>query len=315
MSTCDAALLIAFGGPEKMEDVRPFLANVLRGRSVPPERIEAVVHHYEVIGGRSPLNELTRLQAETLRKRLRIQGPALPVYVGMRNWTPYLQETLEQMRADGVRRAVGLIMSAQQSEAGWDRYQDDVRHARAAVGPAAPEVDFARSWAFHPLFISAVAMRTAEALEHIQAERRAHTCLIFTAHSIPTAMAAMGPYVAQVTDGARRVAERVGLSDWRIAYQSRSGNPREPWLEPDINVALRAVAEGGARDVVVVPIGFVCDHVEVLYDLDVGARQTAAALGLNFVRARAVNDHTAFIEMMADVIRNHVGHPLARSDW
>lgn len=297
----DAVLLIAFGGPEKMDDVRPFLDNVLRGRPVPPERLADVVHHYELIGGRSPLNELTRSQAAALRERL----PDVPVYIGMRNWTPYLHETLAQMQRDGVTRATGFIMSAQQSEAGWDRYQQDVANARSTVGPPAPEIDFVEGWPLHPLFIQAVVARTRGVWESLPPDRRADARLIFTAHSIPMAMAARAPYAEQVTAGSRLVADQLGAAHWRIAYQSRSGNPRDPWLEPDINDALRAEAAAGARDVVVVPIGFVCDHVEVLYDLDIEARQTAAELGLTFARARAVNDHPLFIDMMVDVIRGH----------
>jgi ferrochelatase len=303
MSTYDSILLIAFGGPEKPADVRPFLANVVRGRPVPPERLDVVAHHYEIMGGRSPLNERTFEQAAALRLRLRDEGPDLPVYVGMRNWTPYLKETLDRMRSDGCRRAIGFILSAQQSEAGWERYQRNVAEARAAVGAAAPAVDFTGGWALHPLFIEAAAARVTEALAQLPAANRSAARLIFTAHSIPTAMAARSPYVAQVTEGGRLVAERVRMPRWQIAFQSRSGNPREPWLEPDINDALRGAAAEGARTIIVAPIGFVCDHVEVLYDLDVEARQTAADLGLDFVRAPAMNDHPIFIRMMADVIR------------
>jgi protoporphyrin/coproporphyrin ferrochelatase len=302
----DAVLLVAFGGPNCMEDVRPFLANVLRGRPIPPERVEAVVHHYEVIGGRSPLNELTLRQAEALRACLAHQGPHLPVYVGMRNWHPYLRDTLDGMRRDGVQRAVGLILAAQESDAGWGRYQRDVAEARAGLDGGAPVVDFAPSWHRHPLFIDAVADRAATALASIPAERRAGTRLVFTAHSIPTAMAAASPYESQLHAGAAQVARRLGFATHTLAYQSRSGNPREPWLGPDIGEAVRALATSGGRDLLVVPLGFVCDHVEVLYDLDVEARQIAAELGVGFTRAPTVNDHPRFIAMLADVVAAHV---------
>jgi len=299
----DAVLLIAFGGPNAMDEVRPFLANVLRGRPVPPERLEAVVHHYELIGGRSPLTELTLRQARGLAAELQAHGPALPVYVGMRNWAPYLHETLAQMAEDGARRAVGLILSPQQNDAGWGRYQRDVVDARAQVGAAAPRVDYADEFHAHPLFIKALSENVAAALAQVPDARRATAHLVFTAHSIPTAMAAASPYVAQITEGAQLVAARVGQARWSVAYQSRSGNPRDPWLEPDICDVVRTLAADGVRDVVVLPIGFVCDHVEVLYDLDIEARQVADALDVHFVRAATVNDHPMFLRALADLVR------------
>jgi len=272
----DAVLLIAFGGPTAMNEVRPFLDNVASGRAISPERLDAVAHHYELIGGRSPLNEITLRQGQALGAELRAGGSPLPVYVGMRNWTPYLHETLQRMATAGVRRAVGVILSAQQNDAGWWRYQRDVAAARARVGTAAPQIDYVEEWHAHPLFIAAMADRIATALTAIPVGRRAATMIVFTAHSIPTAMAAASPYVAQITEGARLTAETIGHARWSIAYQSRSGNPREPWLEPDVCAVIRDLARAGERDVVVAPIGFVCDHVEVLYDLDTEARQAAA---------------------------------------
>ncbi|HSP99921.1 MAG TPA: ferrochelatase [Candidatus Dormibacteraeota bacterium] len=302
MAAYDAVLLIAFGGPERMEDVRPFLANVLRGRPAPPERVEEVVHHYELIGGRSPLTELTLRQATALQTLLAETRPALPVYVGMRNWHPYLADTLAAMQRDGVRRAVGLILAAQQNDAGWGRYQRDVAEARAALGDAAPAVDFAPNWHAHPLFIDAVADRARHALAALPAARRRGIQLVFTAHSIPLAMAAAAPYEGQLRIGAALVAEHLGFRDHRLAYQSRSGNPRDPWLEPDIGTLIREEAGRGTRELLVVPIGFVCDHVEVLYDLDIEARQIAAAAGIGFTRAETVNDHPSFIRMLAALV-------------
>ncbi|MBI3077860.1 MAG: ferrochelatase [Deltaproteobacteria bacterium] len=298
-----AALLIAFGGPDRMEDVRPFLANVLRGRPVPPARIEEVVRHYEEIGGRSPLTELTFRQAAALQEQLRQAGVALPVHVGMRNWSPYLHETLACLAGEGVRRAVGLILAPHQSEASWTNYQESVAEARGRIGPQAPEVEYTPPWFDHPLFIEAMADRTAEALAQVPEARRERAPLVFTAHSIPVAMAEASPYVEQLTTSARLVARRLGRSAWSIVYQSRSGSPREPWLEPDIGDALRALAAEGATDVVVVPIGFVCDHVEVLWDLDIYARGIATQAGLGFHRAPTANDHPVFVRMMADLVR------------
>jgi ferrochelatase len=298
----DAVLLLAFGGPTRPEEIRPFLANVTRGRAIPPERLDEVARHYEAIGGRSPLAELTFRQARKLEEALAVAGPPLPVHVGMRNWAPSIEETVARMADAGVRRAVGLILSPHASEASRERYLEQVDSARAAAGPGAPEMRWAPSWNTHPLFVTAVADATVAALVTIPASRRAAAAVVFTAHSIPTAMAERSPYVAEIAASASAVAERLGRARWQVAYQSRSGGPREPWLEPDVNDALRALAAGGTRDVVVVPIGFVCDHVEVLYDLDVEARATARTAGLGFARASTVNDHPLFIRMLADVV-------------
>jgi ferrochelatase len=304
MDSHQAILLVGFGGPNSADDIRPFLANVLRGRPVPPGRIDEVAHHYERMGGRSPYNELTFRQAEALRDLLRAEGPPLPVFVGFRNWHPYLHETLALLRQSGVRRAVGFILAAQQSDASWDRYQRDVAAARESVGADAPQIDFVPGWHDHPLFVDAVAERVGEALRSSQHPLPVSDMrLIFTAHSIPTSVADASPYVAQLEAQARRIAGRFPGLAYRLAYQSRSGNPRDPWLEPDIGDALREEAANGTRGVVVAPLGFLCDHVEVLYDLDVEAKRIADSLGLPMVRARTVNDHPLFVRMMADVVR------------
>ncbi|HXJ78200.1 MAG TPA: ferrochelatase [Candidatus Methylomirabilis sp.] len=303
MSDVDAVLLIAFGGPEKPEDIRPFLRIVTAGRSIPPDRIEEVARHYEAIGGRSPLGELTRRQAAALGQILTEQGDARPVYVGMRNWHPFLRETLAEMRQHGHHCALGIILSSFQTEASWERYVDDVAAARAEIGAAAPEIVFASPWAEHSLFIDAMVDRIAIALGEVPAAQRDAAHLVFTAHSVPVAMAAGSPYSTQLEAASGRIAARLAHRRWSVAYQSRSGSPREPWLVPDVGDALRAAAGAGARDVVVAPIGFVCDHVEVLYDLDVEARQLATTLGLGFHRAAAANDHPRFIEMLADLVR------------
>ncbi len=303
MSALDAVLLIAFGGPERSEDIRPFLQRVAAGRRIPPERLEEVAHHYELIGGRSPLNELTLRQADALRRLLERDGVALPVYVAMRNWHPFLDGTLAEMKGRGHRRAVGIILSAFQAEASWERYIGDVARAREKVGADAPEVFFAPPWFDHPRFIEAVSDRAANALARVSRDRRRATPLVFTAHSVPKAMADGSPYVAQFTTASRSVAERLNRSRWSLAYQSRSGSPDEPWLEPDISDVLRELAAERAGDVVVVPIGFVSDHVEVLYDLDIEARRLADTLGLRLHRAAAVNDHPAFAAMLAELVR------------
>ena len=302
-SAIDSVLLIAFGGPTAPAEIRPFLANVARGRNIPRERLEEVARHYEAMpGGRSPLNALTEAQAAGLRAALVRGGRPLPVYVGMRNWHPFLHETLAAMAADGRRRAVGLILSAFRSEASWERYAADVAAARARVA-GAPEVVYAPPWFEHEHFIAAAADRAAAALGEIPPQARERTPLVFTAHSIPRAMAATSPYVADFGAAAAAVARRLRHARWLLAYQSRSGGPRDPWLEPDVGEAIRDLAKAGERRVVLAPIGFVVDHVEVLYDLDTEARAVAAQHGVAYHRAAAVNDHPEFVEMLAELVR------------
>jgi len=307
MSAIDSVLLVAFGGPTAPHEIRPFLEIVTRGRGIPVERLEEVAHHYEEMpGGRSPLAELTFAQARGLEQALAQSGPALPVFVGMRNWHPFLHETLAEMAGKGARRALAVILSPLRTEASWDRYMQDVAEARARVA-GAPEVGFAPAWFESPRFVAAVADRARAALAEVPADARASTRLVFTAHSVPTAMAAASPYVSDLNAASRAVVRRLGPTQWSIAYQSRSGSPRQPWLEPDIGDALRRLAADGARHVVVVPIGFVCDHVEMLYDLDVEARRVAASAGLALHRAAAVNDHPEFVAMLADLVRGAQG--------
>jgi ferrochelatase len=279
----------------------------LEGRPVPPQRLEEVVRHYELFNGHSPLNEITFRQATALQTLLDREGPRMPVYVGMRNWHPHFHETLEKMRQDGMRRALGFILSAQQSEAGWDRYQENIVAVRERIGPSAPVIAYIPEWHSHPLFIAAEVELVQHALAQLSSARRAVAPLLFTAHSVPLARPGTPRYVDQISEGAHLVAEKLGHARWSVVYQSRSGDPRTPWLEPDIGAVLPRLAADGVRDVVVVPIGFVCDHIEVLYDLDTAAQRVAAAHHVNMVRASTVNDHPTFIRMMAAVVRDAVG--------
>jgi ferrochelatase len=298
----DAVLLIAFGGPTAPAEIRPFLDIVTRGRRIPPERLDEVAHHYEQMpGGRSPLNALTEAQAAGLRAALAAAGRPLPVFVGMRNWHPFLHETLGAMAARGHRRALGIILSSFRTEASWGRYQADVAAARERT-PGAPAVVFAPPWFEHPGFIAAAAEGAAGALAEVPAAERATTPLVFTAHSVPVAMAEASPYVADFTATARAVATRLGHARWSLAYQSRSGSPHDPWLEPDVTDVLRAVGKDGTRHVVLAPVGFVCDHVEVLYDLDVEAKWIAAEHGVTLHRAPTVSAHPSFIATLADLV-------------
>ena len=297
-----AILLIAFGGPTAPEGIRPFLARVTSGIPIPSERLEEVAHHYEAVGGKSPLNEITFRQAGALQTLLNARGKRLPVYVGMRNSPPFFAETLKQMANDGVRNALGFILSSHRTEASWERYQKNIADARAEVGSNGPAVDYCDGWHDHPLFIQSWVELIESAFTQIVPDRRSSTPLIFTAHSLPTAMAARSLYVEQLNTSARMIADKLGHPYWSLAYQSRSGKPTDPWLEPDIGNALRKLAAEGRKEVIVAPIGFVCDHVEVLYDLDVEARRIAKDLNLNMVRANCPNDDPTFISMIADVI-------------
>lgn len=299
----DSVLLMAYGAPESMEEVRPFLDNVLRGMPVPKERYEAVVHHYELIGGKSPLNELTARQAQGLRESLETQGLNLPVYVGMRFAKPYMFTAIRDMIRDGRRRAVGIVLAPYRCEPSFEKYQEAVQEVLDRADPeVAPRVDFVEPWFDHPLFADAQADIVGQAFEKIPADRRAAARLIFTAHSIPIAVADRCPYVSQIETACQNVADRLGSVSWKLVWQSRSGNPRTPWLEPDVNAALATVQSEGVRDVVLCPIGFISDHVEVMYDLDHEAAETCRSLGLNMVRAGTVNDHPAFIRALGDLV-------------
>jgi protoporphyrin/coproporphyrin ferrochelatase len=309
---CDSVMIIGFGGPTASDEVRPFLDRVLQGRPVPRERFEDVVHHYELLGGRSPYNDLTMRQAAALRESLRRDGIEVPVVIGMRNTRPFMDDALGELAAIGARRTFGFILAAHRCEASWDRYQSDVNAARARVGGSAPEFDYAPEWHNDPLFIIAAADRVREALGRLPERDREHAQFIFTAHSIPVTMAERAPYADQIKESATMVATAVGNPSWRIAYQSRSGSPRDPWLGPDINEVMRELGKSGDRAAVIVPIGFLCDHVEVLYDLDIEAAQIARESGVTMVRAATVSDHPQFIELMATLVRAHLLPSLIR---
>ncbi len=301
-----AILLIAFGGPTRPEEIRPFLARVTEGLPIPPERLEQVAHHYQAVGGKSPLNEITLRQAHALGKLLNEHNQRLPVYVGMRNSGPFFADTLRRMSNDGIKQALGFILSSHRTEASWERYQKNIADARAELGGAAPEVDYCEGWHDHPLFIQCWAELIAAAFARIAPERRNSAPLIFTAHSLPAAMAARSHYVDEVQTTARLIANSLNRDRWSLAYQSRSGRPSDPWLEPDIGKMIRDFAARSVKDVVVAPMGFVCDHVEVLYDLDIETKRLAADLGMNFVRASCPNDHPAFIRMIASVVEEGI---------
>ncbi len=292
-----AVLFASFGGPETPEDIMPFLEHVTRGRGIPRERLVGVADHYRHIGGRSPINAITRAQAAGLQAALAKAGDPRRVYIGQRHAAPFFEEALARMRDDGVQRALVFITAAYRSEASLERYVAAIEAARAQAGPGAPAVEFVAPWSDHPLFIAALAARAGQAAAPPAAP------WVFTAHSIPCAMAKESVYVEELRRTARLVAERCGVADWSLAFTSRSGSPRDAWLEPDVLKVIRAAAERGTRDLVLVPFGFVADHVEVLYDLDVEAKAAADAAGVRLHRVPTVGEHPLFLEMMCDVVR------------
>ena len=304
----DALLVLSFGGPEQREDVIPFLENVLRGRNVPRERMLEVAEHYYHFGGRSPINDQNRALIEALASEL--SDLDLPVYWGNRNWHPFLADTLRKMTAVGIRRALVFVTSAFGSYSGCRQYLEDMQRARAEV-PGAPLLEKIRAFYNHPGFIETMVDRTRSALEEIPGPRRTSAEVVFTAHSIPLSMAASSPYVDQLRESCTAVACGAGVERWRMAYQSRSGPPTQPWLEPDILETLRTLQAAGQRDIVVTPIGFISDHMEVLYDLDTEARTTAEQLGLNLVRAATPGAHPRFIKMIRELVLERLsGHPM-----
>ena len=298
----DALLVVSFGGPESKDDVLPFLENVLRGRNVPRERMLAVAEHYYHFNGVSPINAQNRALIDALEQELAAHGPVLPIYWGNRNWHPLLAETLRQMRDSGVQRVLAFFTSVFSSYSGCRQYREDLAQAQAEVGEGAPQIDKLRVFYNHPGFIAPMVERVREAFAQIPAERRATARLCFTAHSIPNSMADNCAYVAQLQEACRLVTEGLGREQWRLVYQSRSGPPTQPWLEPDILDYLRELRQQAVQDVVVVPIGFISDHMEVLYDLDTEAQQLADELNLNLVRAGTVGTHPRFITMIRELI-------------
>jgi len=298
----DAVIMIGYGGPEKPEDILPFLRNATKGRGIPEERLKEVARHYEKIGGRSPINELTFKQARGLERELEEMGHKLPVYVGMRNWRPLLADTVKRMAEDGVRSAVGIILSAYQSPASWEQYMENFGDALAESG-VEMDVAYTPPVFDHPLFIESLAENVSACLDHIPEAERAGAKLIFTAHSIPVVMADRAPYVQQLETASGLVAGRVGRGDdWMLCYQSRSGRPQDPWLEPDICDVVRDLARRGVKYVIVEPIGFICDHVEVLFDIGVEAKEAAEEAGVELLRAETVNDHRKFLRALADLV-------------
>jgi ferrochelatase len=300
----DAVLIVSFGGPEKPEDVMPFLENVTRGRNIPYERLHEVAQHYLHFGGKSPINDQNRALIASLARELDEHGSKLPIYWGNRNWHPFLPDTLRQMRSDGIKRAIAFMTSAYSSYSGCRQYRENVQSAQNAIGEGAPQVEKLRVFYNHPHFIEPSADRLREALERFSSGQKVY--VIFTAHSIPVSMAQASDYSKQLQETARLVAETSGVQHWKLVYQSRSGPPGQPWLEPDVLDYVRKISDLGVRNVVVAPIGFISDHMEVLYDLDIEAKDLAIELGTTLVRARTVGTHPMFVQMIRELIEERL---------
>ena len=284
----------------------PFLENVLRGRNVPGERMLQVAKHYELFGGVSPINAQNRKLIAALNQELETNGPRLPIYWGNRNWHPLLADTVRQMAADGIRHALAFVTSAYSSYSSCRQYLEDIERARTAAGANAPRIDKLRAFYNHPGFIAANMANVRHALNQIPEARRAATSIAFTAHSIPLSMAGQCEYAAQLQEASSLVAEGLPHQQWNLIYQSRSGPPTQSWLGPDIAAHLRELRAAGTLDVVIAPIGFVSDHMEIIYDLDTEARALCQDLDLNMIRASTAGTHPAFIAMVRELINERI---------
>lgn len=299
----DALLLVSFGGPEGMDDVLPFLRNVTRGRGIPDERLATVATQYERFGGVSPLNAINRALVDALEVELAEHGPHLPVYWGNRNWVPYLTDVVPAMQADGIRHALAFVTSAFSSYSGCRQYREDIARGQEVSPSGAPHIAKLRPYFDHPGFIDPMAEHVAAALATLPAALRTTARLVFTAHSIPLSVASTSDYELQLRTAAALVVERVaGTHEWDLVYQSRSGPPNQPWLEPDIVDHLGALHADVCDAVVVVPIGFTSDHLEVRFDLDTQARAHADELGLPMARAATVGTHPAFVSLVRQLV-------------
>ncbi len=305
----EALLVVSFGGPEKPDDVLPFLENVLRGKNVPRERMLEVAEHYYRFGGVSPINSQIRDLIAALRGELAEHGLKMPIYWGNRNWHPLLSDTLRQMASDGVRHALAFVTSAYSSYSSCRQYLEDIEQARDEVGANAPVVDKLRMFFNHPGFIEPMIESMSAALAQVPADRRPNAAIVYTAHSIPRSMAGTCQYEAQLNEASRLVSEALGLERWHLVYQSRSGPPSQPWLEPDVCDYLREQHQQGRlpSDVVILPIGFVSDHLEVLFDLDTEAKAVCEELGVHMVRAATSGSHPRFVQMIRQLVVERLG--------
>lgn len=310
----DAVLIVSFGGPEKPEDVLPFLENVTRGRGVPRERLLEVAGHYSYFGGKSPINDQNRELIAALRNELAAHGLDLPVYWGNRNWHPFLADALRQMKEDGVHNAIAFVTTAYSSYSSCRQYRENIAAAQAEVGEGAPKVHKLPVFYNHPGFIEACADRVREVQTQFLRNEPNSFRLVISAHSVPCSMAQTSDYEKQLRETSRRVAQAVGIEQWELVYQSRSGAPSQPWLGPDILDRLRQLRAAGVENVLLAPLGFISDHMEVRYDLDVEAASLAKELGMRLVRARTVGTHPAFVRMIRQLIEERQAAGESRDD-
>jgi ferrochelatase len=307
----DGLLVVSFGGPEGMDDVIPFLENVLRGRNVPRDRMLQVAHHYELFNGVSPINEQNRKLISALKAEFETSGPQLPIYWGNRNWHPLLPDTIQRMADDGITKALAFVTSAYSSYSSCRQYRENILNAQMLVGSTAPQIDKLRTFYNHPLFIEANVQQIRSGIARLETSSEPN--LVFTAHSIPQSMADNCEYASQLFETSRLIADAVGIKSWQLAYQSRSGPPTQPWLGPDICDHLRELKTSGVSDVVVAPIGFVSDHMEVIYDLDVEANKLATEIGLNLVRSATPGTHPLFVKMICELVLERTNGSVPRS--
>ncbi len=302
MKIFDHVLIIGFGGPTRREDILPFLEHVARGRNIPEARLKEVLHHYERVGGFSPYNAYTFQLAEKLKAALQSEGAGIPVFVGMRNWHPFLDEALSEIKIRGLKRGAGIILAPHHCETSYERYIQNVDEARKAVGAVETQYQYLKPWHDHPLFVQAQADEVKKIVDTLLPEEQKSAHFLFSAHSIPLDMPGAERYQEEFRQSSTLVASEIGISRWSIAYQSRSGNPHQRWAEPDVVSVIKQLAEKGEKRVVLVPVGFLCDNVEVLYDLDIEAKAEAEKAGLQYLRACTVTDHPKFVSMLKTLI-------------
>ncbi len=305
-SAYDAILVMSFGGPEGMPDVMPFLDNVLRGKNVPDARKREVAHHYERFDGVSPINAQNRALQVALQDILATHGILLPVYLGNRNWEPYVSDVVRQMQQDGVKKFLTFVTSGFSCYSGCRQYREDIQKALEPLGADAPKSDKIRVYYNHPEFIEVTRQHWVQARNRLSDGFRDGAVTLFTAHSIPGGMAANSDYEKQLKEASRLTAEAAGIKNWKLVYQSRSGPPTQPWLEPDVGDSIKALHEEGVPAVIIVPIGFISDHMEVLYDLDHEAKELCRELGMRMVRAATPGVHPRFISMIAELIAERI---------
>lgn len=306
MNNYDAILIMSFGGPEGMADVMPFLDNVLRGRNVPEERKKEVAHHYEMFGGVSPINQQNSALRDALIEELARRGITTPVYLGNRNWKPFVSDVVRDMRDRGVKKFLSFVTSGFSCYSGCRQYREDMMRACEALGEGGPAFDKIRVYYNHPDFISVCAEHWSRAVQAFPADRRAHIHTAFTAHSIPQTMADKCDYAVQLQNACELTAEAAGMKNWQLVYQSRSGPPHQPWLGPDICDHIRALHEQGVREIIIHPIGFISDHMEVMYDLDHEADDLCKELGITMHRAATPGTHPLFVSMIAELIEERM---------